>query len=210
MQLLNGVYTQWFNRRHQRVGHLFQGRFRAILIEKESHLLQLARYIVLNPVRAKMVRSVDDWLWSSYCATAGRTEVPEFLTVDWILLRFDKDRDCAIRAYRQFVRQGREVDVWGGLRAGVFLGSDQFVDQLRPRLKEKPLDPEYRKRERFAARPSLDELFADVSDKAARNERIYEAVRAYHYTLKDVGDYVGLLYSTISMIAKRVGETIKS
>jgi putative transposase len=210
MQLLNGVYTQWFNRRHDRVGHLLQGRFKAILVEKESQLLELARYVVLNPVRAKMVRSVRDWPWSSYRATAGQTEVPEFLTVDWVLSQCDPDQGHAVRAYRRFIRQGRGINVWDELRAGALLGTDGFVDQLRPLLKEKPLDPEYRKRERFAARPSLEELFRDVSDKATRNERIYQAVRVHHYTLREVGDYVGLLYSTISMIAKRVHETMKS
>jgi len=97
MQLLNGVYTQWFNRQHERVGHLFQGRFKAILVEKESHLLELARYIVLNPVRAKMVRGVRDWPWSSYRTTSGQSDVPEFLTVDWILSQFDPDRARAVR-----------------------------------------------------------------------------------------------------------------
>jgi len=85
MQLLNGVYTQRFNRRHERFGHVLQGRYKAILVEKESHLLELARYVVLNPVRAKMVRSVRDWPWSSYRATAGQTDIPSFLQVDWIL-----------------------------------------------------------------------------------------------------------------------------
>jgi len=210
MQLLNGVYTQWFNRRHDRVGHLLQGRFKAILVEKESYLLELVRYVVLNPVRAKMVRSVRDWPWSSYRATAGQTEVPEFLAVDWVLSQFDSDRERAVRAYRRFIRQGRGINVWDELRAGALLGNDGFVDQLRPLLKEKPLDPEYRKRERFAVRPSLEELFADVTDKATRNERIYQAVRIHHYTLREVGDCVGLLYSTISVIAKRVHETMKS
>jgi len=210
MQLLNGVYTQWFNRRHDRVGHLLQGRFKAILVEKESYLLELARYVVLNPVRAKMVRSVRDWPWSSYRATAGQTEVPKFLAVDWVLPQFDSDRERAVRAYRRFIRQGRGINVWDDLRAGALLGTDGFVDQLRPLLKEKPLNPEYRKRERFAARPSLEELFADVTDKATRNERIYQAVRIHHYTLREVGDHVGLLYSTVSVIAKRVHETMKS
>jgi len=118
MQLLNGVYTQWFNRQHGRVGHLLQGRFKAILVEKESHLLELARYIVLNPVRAKMVRSVRDWPWSSYRATSGQSDVPEFLTVDWVLSQFDRDRARAVPAYRRFVRQGRGIDVWEELRAG--------------------------------------------------------------------------------------------
>jgi hypothetical protein len=84
------------------------------------------------------------------------------------------------------------------------------VDQLRPLFKEKPFDPDYRKRERSAARPSLEELFADVSDKATRNERIYQAARVHHYTLREVGDFVGLLYSSISIIAKRLHETLKS
>jgi len=210
MQFLNGVYTQRFNRRHQRVGHLLQGRFKSILVEKESHLLELARYIVLNPVRAKMVRGVRDWPWSSYRATSGQVAVPDFLTISWILSQFDSDRGAAICAYRKFVRQGRGIDVWEKLRAGAFLGTDSFVDQLRPLFKEKLFDPDYRKRERFATRPSLEELFADVSDKATRNEKIYQAVRVHRYTLREVGDFVGLLYSSISMIAKRFHETMKS
>src|SRR3972149_660628 len=74
MKLLNGTYTQYFNRQHRRVGHVFQGRFKAILIQKESYLLELARYIVLNPVRAQMVRSAKEWRWSSYRATGGYGE----------------------------------------------------------------------------------------------------------------------------------------
>lgn len=66
MRHLNGVYTQRFNRSHQRVGHVFQGRFKAILVEKDSYLLELARYVVLNPLRARMVRRLENWPWSSY------------------------------------------------------------------------------------------------------------------------------------------------
>ena len=209
MQLLNGVYTQWFNRRHKRVGHLFQGRFKAILVEKESHLLELARYIVLNPVRAKMARTVRDWRWSSYRATSGQSDVPKFLTVDWILSQFGPDRSRAVHAYRRFVREGKGINVWDTLRAGMFLGTDTFIEALKPMLAEKSVDPEIRKEERFATRPSLDELFSGVSDTATRNERIHRAVRIHHYTLKEVGDFLGLHFSTISIIAKRVGEAKK-
>jgi len=82
MQLLNGVYTQRFNRYHKRFGHVLQGRYKAILVERESHLLELARYVVLNPVRAKMVSSAKDWPWSSYRAMSGQSDVPEFLHID--------------------------------------------------------------------------------------------------------------------------------
>ena len=99
MRQLNGVYTQAFNRRHERTGHVLQGRFKSILVEKESHLLELARYIVRNPVRAKMVRSPRDWRWSSYRATAGQSEPPGFLTTGWILSQFHQDLEHAARAY---------------------------------------------------------------------------------------------------------------
>ena len=85
MKYFNGTYTQGFNRRHQRVGHVFQGRYKGILVDKDGYLLELARYIVLNPVRARMVRSVKDWPWSSYRATAGQVKAHALLTTDWIL-----------------------------------------------------------------------------------------------------------------------------
>ena len=82
MRQLNGVYTQRFNRQHGRVGHVFQGRYKAIIVQKESHLLELARYVVLNPVRARMVRRPAEWPWSSYRATAGLSDAPLWLTTD--------------------------------------------------------------------------------------------------------------------------------
>ena len=206
MQLLNGIYTQRFNRAAKRSGHVFQGRFKAILVEKESHLLELGRYIVLNPVRARLVRSARDWPWSSYRATAGQAEVSEFLTIDWILSQFGTKHASAMRAYRQFVSQGRGVDVWEGLRSGSLLGSEQFAERMKPRLTEAPLDPNVLRRERDAARPSLVALFSDVADKRKRAQRIHEAVREHHYTLQEVGDHLGLHFSTISVIAKRVAE----
>jgi len=89
------------------------------------------------------------------------------------------------------------------------LGTDTFVREMKPLLKEKQVDPEIRRQERCLARPSLEELFSGVPDKATRNERIHRAVRVHHYTLREVGDFLGLYFSTISVIAKRVGETKK-
>jgi len=209
MQHLNGVYTQWFNRKHSRFGHLVQGRFKSIVVEKESYLLELARYIVLNPVRAKMVRSARDWRWSSYRATAGQTQPPKFLTTDWLLSQFGKDRASAAHAYRRFVKRGKGIDIWEERIAGVLMGSDSFVQSLRPLLRDLEGNREFSREERLATRPSLNELFANVSDKAARNERIHSAVRTHQYRLKEVGDYLGLCYSTISVIAKRVAENTK-
>ena len=210
MQHLNGVYTQWFNRRHSRAGHLVQGRFKSIVVEKESYLLELARYIVLNPVRAKLVRSARDWRWSSYRATAGQVDPPSFLTLGWLLSQFAGNRGKAIRAYRSFVKQGKGIDVWEAMTASVLIGSAAFVHSLKPLLKDVIENREIRREERLAARPSLEELFADVTDKSTRNERIHASVRKHRYKLKEVGDHLGLCYSTISVIAKRVDESNRS
>ncbi len=206
MQFLNGVYTQRFNRATKQSGHVFQGRYKAILVEKESHLLELARYVVLNPVRAKAARSASAWPWSSYRATAGQVEAPEFLAIDWLLSQFHAERATAMRAYCRFVSQGRGVDVWEDLRAGSLLGGDEFVGQMKSRLAEAPLDPNVLRRERDAARPSLEALFSDVPDTRTRDRRICDAVRGHHYTLQEVGHHIGLHFSTISVIAKRVAE----
>ena len=206
MKHLNGIYTQWFNRQHSRFGHLVQGRFKSIVVEKESYLLELARYIVLNPVRAKMVRSVRDWRWSSYRATAGQVESPEFLTANWLLAQFDRNPAKALHAYRTFVKHGGDVAVWEDVKAGMLMGSDSFVQSLRPLLRYVEENREFRREERLATRPTLKELFADVSDKTTRNELIHRAVRIHQYRLKEVGDHLGLCYSTISVIAKRVEE----
>jgi len=160
MRHLNSVYTQAFNRQHDRVGHVLQGRFKSILVEKESHLLELARYLVLNPVRAKIVQHPRQWKWSSYRATAGHAAPPVFLTTEWILAEFDVDMDTARRAYRQFVKDGRGVSVWDGLRGGILLGSEQFVKKLRPLLHAGTATKEIPRRERLATRPTLERLFA--------------------------------------------------
>ncbi len=82
MRQLNGVYTQTFNKRHNRAGHLLQGRYKGILVQKDSHLLDVSRYVVLNPVRARMVETPDTWKWSSYRATAGKSGPHACLTID--------------------------------------------------------------------------------------------------------------------------------
>ena len=209
MRHLNGVYTQWINQHNKRTGHIFQGRFKSILVEKESHLLELARYVVLNPVRAKMVRSPRDWRWSSYRATADQAEIPSFLSVGWILAQFDPEPSRAVYAYRRFVNQGRGMTIWDDLRRGNLLGTDSFIEEIGPLLNKQLAATEIPRHQRLAARPALTTLFEHVRDKASRNEQIYQAVRVHEYALKEVADYLGLYYSTISVIAKQIAEEKK-
>ena len=95
MRQLNGVYTQARNKRYSKTGHLFQGRYRAILIQKDTHLLEVCRYVVLNPVRARMVEKPEDWRWSSYRATGGKETAHPCLTTDWVLGQFSRTRGKA-------------------------------------------------------------------------------------------------------------------
>lgn len=96
MRQLNGIYSQYFNRRHDMVGHVFQGRYKAILVQKESYLLELARYIVLNPVRANIVALPEDWSWSSYRLMIGTAPPPSWLSAQWILEKFNASQPEAI------------------------------------------------------------------------------------------------------------------
>ena len=96
MRQLNGVYTQWHNRSHNRVGHVFQGRFKAIIVQREAYLLELARYVVLNPVRARMCSVPEDWPWSSYRSMLGQTQAPAWLERNWLLSQFGRDRKSVV------------------------------------------------------------------------------------------------------------------
>jgi putative transposase len=116
MQLLNDVYTQQLNRTAKRSGHVYRGRFKSILVNKDTYLLELARYVVLNPARANMVRSVRDWQWSSYRATAGQEALPSFFAVEWLLSRFSANPSEVVTLYRRFVQQDQEVDMGGASR----------------------------------------------------------------------------------------------
>ncbi len=106
MHLLNTRYCIRFNRRHERVGHVLQGRFKSLLVDRHSYLLELSRYIVLNPVKAGLVKRPEDWEWSSYRAAIGLEGVPDFLRTEHILEMFSPDIQEARKLYREFVMDG--------------------------------------------------------------------------------------------------------
>jgi len=192
MRQLNGRYTQAFNRRHHRVGHLFQGRFTAILVEKEAHLLELCRYVVLNPVRAKMVMHSRQWAWSSYRGTAGEQTAPVWLSTAWILAQFGPRQREAERRYRQFVAEGRDGPrPWEQLHGQIYLGSEEFIAHHQPNrvIQEIP------RRQTQAKRPSLQEVF----QRRQREEGLIAvAYRQYGYRLWEIADHLGVHYATVS------------
>jgi REP element-mobilizing transposase RayT len=203
MRQLNGVYTQTFNKRHNRVGHIFQGRYKAILIQKESHLLEVCRYVVLNPVRAKSVKRVEEWKWSSYRSTAGKSKSHPCLTTDWILGQFAQKKGTAEKKYKEFVGAGiREKGIWEDVKGQSILGSEEFVEKLIGYIKGQEDIKEIPKSQRYINRPALKEIFKKgmLLNKKDRNKRIKEAVNRYGYSQKEVADYLGLYYTTISRI----------
>ena len=140
MRQLNGYYTQLFNRKHGLVGHLFQGRFKAVLVQKEAYLLELIRYVVLNPLRAGVVARVEDWPWSSYPACIGLVESSPWLDTDWLLMQFGSRRGAATDSYQKFVLEGRGLpSPLDDVRHQLFLGNDGFVDKLRSNNKGEEL-----------------------------------------------------------------------
>ncbi len=200
MRQLNGVYTQKFNRAHNRVGHVFQGRYKGILVEKQNYLLELCRYIVLNPVRAEMVRSAKDWPWSSYRATSGQVEKPEWLDVNWIIASFGKRRQKAIEGYRSFVKAGKgQPSPWKKLKNQVYLGSDEFVEQILESIRDDKHLSEVPSSQKRAAPKPLQHY--EKSSKA-RDEAIFNAYQSDGYSMQEIGDYFGLHYSRVSRILK--------
>lgn len=200
MRQLNGVYTQRTNRRHKRVGHVFQGRYTAIIVQKESYLLELARYIVLNPVRARMVRSAQNWPWSSYRATAGQVRGPGWLTTDWILAAFSARKAAAIRAYRTFVFEGKnQPSPWAELTNQIYLGDDTFVEKLQRELEG---DQDLSEIPTAQRRPVPKPLSDHEQQAESRDEAIRLAYTSGGYSMKEIGEHFGLHYSRISRILK--------
>ena len=197
---LNGVYTQAHNRRHGRVGHVYQGRFKGILVDKESYLLELSRYVVLNPIRAKMVQQLIHWKWSSYSSMIGRAEVPEWLETDWLLSHFGRKRKRAVEKYIEFVKAGKGLDsIWGDKKHPGILGDEvfiesiykQYVDNVTAELKE------FSRLERRPLGKSLEDYFDEKSD---RGKSMAEAYQSGQFTLQEIADYCGVHYSTVSRL----------
>jgi len=200
MRQLNGVYTQNYNQRNHQVGHLFQGRYKAILVQKDSYLLELSRYVVLNPLRARMVTRLEDWPWSSYLAIIGGVEVPPWLDADWILSQFAKQRKRARVKYGQFVMQGKGLaNPMEATRHQLILGDDNFAECIRQESGSEVLREYSKAQKRSMALP-----LASYKDRwPSRNEAMARAFNSGAYTMREIADYFGVHYMTVSRAVRR-------
>ncbi len=187
MRQLNGVYAQRFNRRYGRVGHLFQGRFKAVLVQDDRHLFAECRYIVLNPQRTAQPVEPSDWPWSGHRATLGIAARPRLLAVDRLLGYFGSSPAVARERYRELV-EGE-----GAPRESHPLvnGDAGFVAR---HLAAVPLDPEFPRRYRVPTPPALAELLAPPTDGAA----MLAANRDHGYSMRQIATQLGCGLATVS------------
>ncbi len=202
MRQMNGVYSQRFNRRHGRSGHVLASRFHAQVVDKERYLRAVCRYIVLNPVRAGLAAHPRQWRWSSYRATAGEVAAPAFLAVDWVLaLGGTATRAAAECRYRRFVEAGLEgvPGASPARRAALVMGDAATLAPVRDRVLRAATLTEIPRAQRFALRPPLAALFAGTDSVTDRNARCLRAVREHGYTMKAVAEFLGVHCSTVSL-----------
>jgi putative transposase len=195
MRQLNGVYTQRFNRAHKRVGHVFQGRYKAILVERDNYLLELARYVVLNPLRANMVKRLEAWQWSSYLPTCGQASAPNWLQTDWILTQFGQRRASAIAKYVQFVHEGARLpSVWTQLQGQIYLGSESFVKKMQAQIEKKATLDEIPR----AQRRAITQPLAEFEQRYNRNEAMARAYLSGRHTMAAIAKHFDVHYATVS------------
>lgn len=210
MRQINGVYTQGFNRRHKRSGHLFQGRYKSILIQKESHLLEVCRYVVLNPVRAKMTKAPEEWTWGSYRSTAGLDRPHPCLMTDWILGQFAQQRRTAKTKYQEFVQSGTgKINIWEDVKGQSLLGEEGFAQELINYVKGYEDIKEISKERRHVSRPGLGDIFIkDTKNKKHElNKKARDAVEKYGYNMREIAEHLGVHYSTISRMVNARNKT---
>jgi REP element-mobilizing transposase RayT len=195
MQQLNSAYSQFFNRRCRRVGHVLQGRFKAVLVDQDQYFRQVLRYIVLNPVKAGLVRDPAAWPWSSYRDTAGMERRHAFLSLDSVWKTFDSG--CDVRAQEQFVRFVTAAQEIIEPEDSLIFGSATFAQRIGAAIEHHKEDQDLLYAERYVARPTLQEILVQSSTSPGVDESICQAFFRHAYTLREIGDFVGLHPGTV-------------
>jgi putative transposase len=195
------TYVQRINRRYRRVGPLFQGRFKAHLIESDRYLLEAIRYVANNPVSARMVKRPEDWVWGSHRAIAGYEEPRPWMTCEPVLAHFGLDHAGQISEYRKFVDAGAGIErvPWDDAVGRLFLGSEAWVERMRALIESKPRSSDHPDAQRHAGRPDprrVVETVARVFDSSA------ETIQSQHGTIeRQVVAWIGC-YESMSRLGK--------
>jgi len=212
MRHLNGFYTQYFNRKRKRVGPLFQGRYKAILVDKESYLLQLSRYIHLNPVKAAITTKPEDYRYSSYRFFLGEKDAPAFLAADWLLSQFGNTKSKARSHFHEFTMDGLSInfDPFKEVRSGSLMGSDIFCAEIKEKCLTREDEAEIPELKVLKESFDLKEYERAVSDltpdESIRKKLLIYALR-YHspLSLVEIAGSVGqMTHHAVSKAATRL------
>ncbi len=216
---INGAYTTYFNVKRNRSGHLFQGRYKAILVEKDAYCQELSRYIHLNPVRAGVAKRPSEYIWSSYRYFIGLKESPVWLKDDSILGYFDKDRGMAQHLYWDFVEKGLGKDFEDPLKevfASTFLGKGEFISWAKEKwIAYKNADARnVPVLKRLMSKPSFERIDEIVESVVGRENRLFKKLCLYAshhmvgFPLKETGAYYHMRGSAVSQSSRRFKQEI--
>lgn len=222
MHWFGTTYTQRFNRRHFRRGHLFQGRYKSIIVQNEAYLLQLSYYIHRNPLRAGIVQRLADYRWSSYRVYAYDRRTPKWLSTDLILSQFEGEKDRH-KTYRKKVQKyaHEEKRLFEDLRHGLIVGSSQFTKKIREKYMPSKPDAAMPQQSKLAATVDLKSFMTEAerklkcdikvfakagrvsgSDKIKRDMLLYFIWQAGHLKNEQIGNLFGISYSAVSHIVR--------
>jgi REP element-mobilizing transposase RayT len=219
MAHINGAYTTYFNVKRERFGHLFQGRYKAILIEADEYAKELSRYIHLNPVRAKMVNLPEEYEWSSYSYYIGKKKSPEWLKIDFILGYFEKKLSAAQKRYKEFV--GIMIDKQyesplKGVVSSTLLGTKEFIAFIKDKYLSEQRDDKDLPALKMLKRGVTIEKITEEVDKAvkgdkrlSRNIKIYLNQRLTGKRLDDIGAHFEIGGSGVCQAARRIADLLK-
>ena len=174
MHGLNGHYTGYFNRKYSRSGHLFQGRYKGILVDKDSYLLQLSRYVHLNPAKAGIVDKPEQYLWSSYPSFTGKGQKYDWVEYSWILGQFGPDEQKASKEYKIFVDAGlkeEQSSLFIDVQGQVILGDETFLEKTKKLLAGKRISREIVERKKLCRAPRPEEIITAVADTYGVKEK---------------------------------------
>ena len=179
MHWLNSTYASWFNRRHGRCGHLFQGRFKSILIDGETYLREVTRYVVLNPVRAGLAALPEDYQWSSYRSSVGLDPAADWLDTTSLLGMFDEDVAVARQLYEEFVlsKVNSQERLWDQVLNGMYLGSVEWAKRMRRMVESRPRSTDHPKPHRAIGRPQMPRIIDTVARVAGQTVSELRAAR---------------------------------
>lgn len=202
MRQLNGVYTQRYNAKYETTGNIFQGRFKAVLVEAKHAFADVLKYVLLMPVLKRKARKLEKWKWSSYQATKGITEAPQWLKVDEVLSHFGKQTKRARTALQKALEStDKDFELMDQVKAQILLGSDTFVNKWKKQLTSGKIMAKARQRKSKKVKPLTD------FGKRFKNIKV-AMVKAYetgNYTLDQIGTHFGVHYSTVSRTVKKAG-----